>query len=396
LSKVGIPTRSLDDQLGDVWGHGDLMYVELARRRRGSPVELLRLDDSEFYAVYSHRGAIDALRPSSAVSSAIHDRLFARVIAKGSLPALDGAAHHRQRSVYAAGFNAGNVARWEREVIPNSICVALAELQNEATFPYVDLLSAYAARYPAYVIAGILGFPDEFLPQFYEWSAAILRHDVTLAGIRAGVALNRYLTGAVNGTHPVAGDGLLRELVQRCNETGIATHELVKFLRLLVHAGVETVARATGILLLYLLTDDGLRDLVLADHNAATDLFEETLRLEPPVQAAYRTAVEPVTIDGVDVPAGADILVQIAAANRDDARSASPDEVRLHRRQPHLSFGRGPHLCLGMALARVEVVAAVTSLLERYPTMHLDAARGIPIVTGTTMRGVPDLAVVLE
>jgi cytochrome P450 len=123
---------------------------------------------------------------------------------------------------------------------------------------------------------------------------------------------------------------------------------ILAFLRLLIPAGVENTYRALGNLLFALLTHpeqlaDVTRSPVL--RNAA---IEEGLRWEAPVVMTLRRATQSTQLAGVEIPKGSDVAIYLSAANRDPRRYRRPDEFDIHREpMPHLTFGSGPHACLG-------------------------------------------------
>jgi len=112
------------------------------------------------------------------------------------------------------------------------------------------------------------------------------------------------------------------------------------------------------------------------DDSALRRFVEEVLRLESPVQGLFRIVTRDVSIDGVQLPAGARVMLRFAAANRDPAQFADPDRLDVERRNAgtHLAFGAGIHHCLGASLAREELVSTFAELLRR--------GRGFALVPG--------------
>ena len=101
---------------------------------------------------------------------------------------------------------------------------------------------------------------------------------------------------------------------------------------------------------------------------------EELLRYDSPVQASRRITLEPVTISGTTIPAGAFVMASLGSANRDERFwGADAGELRLSREnaRQHVSFGGGPHHCLGASLARLEGQIAIATLLRRAPELRL-------------------------
>jgi cytochrome P450 len=123
---------------------------------------------------------------------------------------------------------------------------------------------------------------------------------------------------------------------------------------------------------------------------------EESLRLEPAAAVVDRYATRDVELAGATVRAGDLVEVSIAGANRDPAEFPHPDRFDLDRpnARRHLAFAAGPHVCIGMDLARLEATTALTTLLERRPGVRL--AAGAPNPTGLVFRKPPGLPVTLQ
>jgi cytochrome P450 len=112
-------------------------------------------------------------------------------------------------------------------------------------------------------------------------------------------------------------------------------------------------------------------DRVRADAALIPGLLEEVLRFNPPVQIIFRHSTEDTTIAGVDIPAGSAIIPLLASANRDDRVFANPDVFDIERKieQPIMSFGQGPHFCLGNYLTRMEARSAMEIVLRRFEVL---------------------------
>jgi cytochrome P450 len=140
-------------------------------------------------------------------------------------------------------------------------------------------------------------------------------------------------------------------------------------------------------------------DVIRADPDKLAGALEELLRYDGPVpHATFRYATEPIELGGATIPEGAQVIISLAAANRDHARYESPETLDVERGDVrHLAFGHGIHFCLGAALARMEGELALGSLLARFPDLRLAVpardlhwARG----DGLVLRGLGELPVV--
>ena len=134
---------------------------------------------------------------------------------------------------------------------------------------------------------------------------------------------------------------------------------------------------------------------VRSDRSLIPQAIEEALRLETPLLNITRLATRDTEIDGVAVPAGSTIMLMLAAANREETRYEEPDRFDITRAdpKPHISFGHGPHVCLGMHLARVEMRVALNLLFDRLPELRLDPEADDPHIRGQVFRSPTSLPV---
>ena len=140
--------------------------------------------------------------------------------------------------------------------------------------------------------------------------------------------------------------------------------------------------------------------LAKADPDDLGGLVEEIMRYDAPVpHSTFRYASQDLEIAGVTIPAGGQVIISLAAANRDDEHFADPDRFDIKRKNNrHLAFGHGIHFCLGAPLARLEGVIALGALLRRFPDLRLAAADDAlhwGHGDGLVLRGLSALPVVL-
>jgi cytochrome P450 len=120
--------------------------------------------------------------------------------------------------------------------------------------------------------------------------------------------------------------------------------------------------------------DQALQARLRADRDLIPRFIEETLRFESPVRGDFRLAKTPVTVGGVDLPAGTTVMLVNAAMNRDPAKFADPDTFDPDRANArnHVAFGRGVHSCPGAPLARTEGLVSINRLLDRTEKFWID------------------------
>ena len=168
----------------------------------------------------------------------------------------------------------------------------------------------------------------------------------------------------------------------------MSDEEIFSFVRLLLPAGVETTYRATGNMLFSLLSHPDQLDAVRRDRSLIHQTIEEALRLETPLLNITRLATKDTEISGVPIEAGSTVMLMLAAANREEDRHADPNMFDIFREdpKPHISFGHGPHMCLGVHLARLEMRVALEVLLDRLRDLRLDPAWDDPHIRGQIFR----------
>ncbi|BDM70461.1 cytochrome P450 [Streptomyces nigrescens] len=281
-----------------------------------------------------------------------------------TLLATDPPDHGRLRKLALAAFTPAAVARLEPRirVLAEELADALAERVG------ADLVEGFAVPLPIAVISELLGVPEPDRAAVRRWSNELFAAAAPDTVDRASHALSGYMTRLIADRRGAPGDDVLSGLIAARDEGDrLSEPELVSLAVLLVVAGHETTANLIGNGMVTLLRDDALRARLRADPGLLPAAVEEFLRHDGPLTVAtFRYATEPLVLGGATIAAGDVVQVAPGAANRDPARFDAPDSVRLGRAGGHLSFGHGPHHCLGAALARVEARIAFEVLLTRW------------------------------
>ncbi len=236
----------------------------------------------------------------------------------------------------------------------------------------------------------MLGLPRDDYKQFQRWSIAILSFlSQQEQAIAASQEVKEYVATILEERRRDPQEDLLSDLAQaELDGEQLSDEEIFSFIRLLLPAGVETTYRSTGNLLLTLLTHPDQLEAVRADRRLVPQAIEELLRYEIPLLNITRIATKDTEVGGVPVPAGSTVMLMLAAANRDETRYPDPDRFDIYRSEPkpHISFGQGPHACLGLHLARMEMRVALNLLLDRLPSLRLDPAGDDPHIRGQVFR----------
>ena len=375
-------------------------YPELAAARKANPVQ--RLDMSNMphdeakpvFFVYRYDDILEVLRDGETYSSGqIIELIMGDVMGRHIMLGMDDPEHRRYRALVSTAFGPKAIARWEAQLIDPIASDLIdrfdgrghAELVREFTFPY-----------PTQVIAGMLGLPRADYQRFQRWSIAILsvftRRE---AAIAASEQVKEYLAGILDDRRREPRDDLISDLAQaELDGERLSDEEIFSFLRLLLPAGVETTYRSTGNLLFSLLSRPDQLEAVRADRSLIPQAIEETVRYEAPLLNITRIATRDTVLGGVPIPAGSTLMTMLAAANRDESRWNDPDHYDIFRAvRPSVAWGQGPHICLGMHLARVEMRVALNLLLDRLPGLRLDPDGDDPHIRGQVFRSPTSLPV---
>ena len=287
-----------------------------------------------------------------------------------SLLALDGPPHVRLRRLVIAPFSTARAL----DLAP----MIKAEAQKLAAAlpdgPF-DLITAFAQKLPIKVISNIIGVPNEMGPQLLAWSHAMVAmyqagrtHAVEVAANDAAAAFYTYLNDFLDTRLAAPTDDLASELVSRSSDDPLERDELISLLVLLLNAGHEATVHSIGNAIYTLLSQDQPFDVTHPDVLSQTT--EELLRFEPPLHMFNRYALEDTDLCGFHIRRGQKIGASLAAANRDPALWPDPDRFDPTRQSsPYISFGAGPHFCLGAPLARLELEIAVKALFN--PDLNL-------------------------
>jgi len=287
----------------------------------------------------------------------------------------DPPAHTRLRRLVTAFFTPAAV-RTIAAAVEATANDLIDRLPNDRPF---DLMRDFAQPFPVRVISDILGLPAERYAQSKNWSDALALVVEPLAtrelrqhSDRAAIEMTEYLRAVLAERRRAPGDDLLSELIVAQAGTGaIDENELLSNLLLLFIAGHETTTNLIGNGVLALLDHPDQLDRLRRAPDLMPAAVEEILRYESPVNVVARIVSEPVDIAGQRLDPGEMLYCLTGVANRDEMAFADPDRFDVGRAiNPHLSFGGGPHYCLGAPLARLEGAIALRRLLNRFPVLR--------------------------
>lgn len=286
-----------------------------------------------------------------------------------------GPDHRRLRTLVSPVFTRGRIEALRPRIteITTELLDGLVALPAGTV---VDLREEYAAKVPLKVITELMGIPTDLQPPLRVCVDGIFSTDPGHDPQANFDKMEKLLTELVERRRADSGDDMTSVLISQRDEHGdrLNEQELLHTLLLVISAGYETTVNLLDYVIYRLLTEpDHLDRLNTGDLDWA-DVIEETLRHAPPVaHLPLRYAVEDIDIAGVQIRQGEAILASFIAANR-DPKLHGPNEADFDPSRPnkeHLSFGYGPHRCLGEALARLEAEVALPPLFARLPNMTL-------------------------
>ena len=316
-----------------------------------------------------------------------------------SMLSLDGEAHSRHRAPFAAPFRP--------RAVRDRFAVAATEEADRLIDTFADdggaeLRRSFAGPLAASIMARALGLEQGEVGTMLGWYDAIVAavtdvtagHDVPISAGDAFDSLSERLE-AVIAAGPEA--SLLGAAASR---EDLTTDQVVSNAAVLLFGGIETTEGMIANALVHLLEHPDVLAWIDHDRSRLDAALEETLRLEPAAAMVDRYATAEVDLRDTQIRQGDLVRVSISAANRDPAVFPDPDRFHPTRfdrpgTRGHLAFAHGPHVCLGVHLARLEARAALDVLLRRLPTLALDPSR-LPRIQGLVFRKPPTLYAVWD
>ncbi len=283
---------------------------------------------------------------------------------------VDPPAHGRLRRLVNRAFTPRRVAGLQERIealVSDRIDAALAD-------PRPDMVRHLAAALPPMVIGELLGLPEEKL----AWAAASTDELIKVinpivgfdpAAMDANIAeIHRVWDELAEQRRREPREDLLTGLVEAEDDGDrLSRRELIAVIAFLMAAGHETTTNLIGLGIVHLARHPEQRRLVRERPELWPNAVDELLRYDTPVTFVPRATRREVEVGGQVIPAGSNVILELAAANRDPRRFDRPDELLLDREDPApLAFGHGIHHCLGANLARLEARLALSSVVEAF------------------------------
>jgi cytochrome P450 len=356
----------------------DEAHAAIAEARRHGPIALgpfgpelisydlvrLALRDTRF-----GMPAACGLSMFGTTSGPLWDKMAALIVG------IDGADHKRLRRLVSRAFTPKAADRMRiacREHITGLV-------QPHVTAGRADVVADIARPYPVPIICMLLGVPPGDWPVFADWLRDIARAfspDATAGTAKildAWQQLDGYLVDLIEHKRQAEAEDLLSELI-RAESDGdrLTRREILDLVAVLLVAGTDTTRNQLAAAIQVFCDHPEQWALLRAHPEFAFDAVDEVMRHSPASFSCVRIAVEDVDVDGVVIPAGACVVVNTAAANRDPQRYEHPERFDITRRgrAAVMTFGGGAHHCLGAHLARVELTEALVQMSTLMPRIH--------------------------
>jgi cytochrome P450 len=328
--------------------------------------------DGDLFASHAAEEAIDTSEPG----------VFNSILAMG------GAQHRRYRALVQPSFVPAKAQWWINNWIEQTVHALIDELVDDGR---AELNVDFAAAIPVLTITGSFGVSVEQALVIREF---LMSDQPRVFGI---------LEPIIAARRERAEDDLISVLVEAeyTDEEGVSHRlsdaEILSFAMLLLAAGSGTTWKQMGITLAAILERPDLRARVQADRALVRAAIEESVRWMPTDPMFSRHLTRDTELFGMHLPEGSVLHLCLGAANRDPARWEQPDEYDIARPpKPSLAFGNGPHVCLGMHVARAEMYVGINALLDRLPNLRLDPDAEAPRYIGFYERGATAIPVLFD
>jgi cytochrome P450 len=365
----------------------------LARLREREPVSWLPALGG--WLVTRRDLALEAMRDAEAFT--VDDPRFSTGQVVGpSMLSRDGAEHGRHRNPFARPFRLDAVRERFTTLVETETDRLIDALEPSR---HGELRRSLAGPLAATVVAEALGLENTDTDRILAWYDSIVD---AVTGVAAGKPVTPAgreafaMLGA--GVEPTLAGDSQSSLVAAAGQAGdLRAEEVVSNVAVLMFGGIETTEGMIANAVFHLLSHPDQRAVVEHDPSLLANAVEESLRFEPAAAVIDRYAKRDVSLGQASISRGELVTISIAGANRDPEVFPDPDRFDVTRDNARLqiAFAHGPHVCIGMHLARLEAHTAVGRLFERLPGLRLDPARPAA-PRGLVFRKPPTLRVIWD
>jgi cytochrome P450 len=379
-------------------GHITDPYPELARLRHISPVQEMDIQshfgaprhgtigDHPCYTILGWKAVNQVLETPADFPNDVYETNLGITFGK-TITAMDPPVHTKYRKLVQAAFTPKALQAY-RSMFQAVIDRLMDEFVDRGR---ADLVQEFALHFPFQFIMDLMGMDLEQRPTFHK--LAMAQMCVTFDhfhGTEASHILGEFLGEMVDQRRALKSDTDFVSLIANAEVDGerLPQDIVVSFFRQLMNAGGDTSYHGFSNMLTALMTHPEQLEMMRQDRGLIPKAIEESLRWNGPLTAINRGVAHDLELAGVKIPKGAYLHVSIGDANRDENEFPNPAAFDITR-PPHrqVAFGFGPHICIGQHLARMELVMATNTLLDRLPKLRLDPDIPAPQIRGLTLRG---------
>lgn len=393
-------------------GHGGDLDAVYRERRLNAPVmkgdicadlgsvSFAGRGDRAIYTVFKHADVLNLLRDTKTYTSSILMETGLGPFLDGlMITGLDGDEHRQLRGILQPAFTPAVMEEWRTDLIRPLIRKYFVE--PLVPLGKAELIATVGVMFPIHVVYAVLGFKDDDPSAVETFAAKALTvlggmaNDpaAKLAAFNAFKDLYDPTLEAVQARRASGAEGsdLMSRLIRAEFEgRKLDDHQITNFVRMMLPAASETTSRTFAIMMSHLFDHPESLERLRADRSLMRKVLDESIRYDAVATFKIRETQKEVVLQGVTIPAGSIISACVASANRDETVFENPDVFDIDRKQmATFGFGFGPHMCIGMWLAKVEIEEAVDLILDMMPNLRLDPDYPRPEVKGVHLRG-PD------
>lgn len=339
-----------------------------------TPIGCMAIGRTQVQALIADRRLRSSIREIAQLQGVTEGPLYDSLTT--SILALEGEDHLRIRKLVNRAFTPRAVDR-HRPAMRATLDRLVEPL---AAVGRCEFMAAVAEHYPIEVMCHVLGVPAGDHEMFAEWNKAITwALSFNLGEHRDEVQwgmthMQDYVSGLMDDRRRSPQEDMISALVQaREADDRLSDDEVRMMIAALLFAGYDTTRNQLGLAVFLFASFPAQWKLLRDDPALAVNAVEETMRYRGAVGAIPRVTVDRVELDGYAIDAGTVLTLSSSAANHDPAAYENPWDFDITaQREPHLTFGGGPHYCLGASLARAEMQEALPILAATFPNVALD------------------------
>ncbi len=248
-----------------------------------------------------------------------------------------------------------------------------------------DFVKEFAIPFPSMIFLKLMGMPSEMLQQFFDWEQRLLRSDNPEETVSAGREILDYLTFHLEEQKKKPATPLMEAILNAKILDGrpLNDGEILGMFYTFYTGGLDTVYATLGWSMRYIATRPDFQKFLRENPDKLPRAVDELLRLFSVVMTE-RTVTRDMTWHGVEMKEGDPVFIPLFIAGRDPSAYPNPHEADLNRKESLLAFATGPHLCLGMHLARRELRIALESMLSRFDNIHMPEGAEYTYHAGST------------